>query len=679
MPQTAPIQPVQPQQLDPQVVALAKAIRQTESGGNFNAKGKSGEVGAYQFTEPTWQKLKAKYNLQSDFGNLSQEDQNKAAYNQIQEWKNKGFNVGQVASSWNAGEGEPDAYTGKFSNGKPSVGVNKYGVKYDVPAYAKSVAGAYQTLKQGGQVQADPMNPSSTANPSQPVPTQDEFGKNHPILSGISKFATAIEEPFIGLAAAPVQGIAKLLGQPDPYAEGIPTAVGKANVSKLGLEEKAGDALQVGSYLIPEAKGASLTKGVFTGLKTGAKIGAAQGAGAQMSSGGSLQDVGIGALTGGALGAAAGGVGGVIGGHTPSGAVKSITNKYQSVFNSTAPLRKAFEEADAKGNNLAEFLSSKATGKEGAVLSVDGDGKIGVGNLPERIEKDLQPLYDARAELLKQSGEVGSLSEWEQQALKMADTTENRASGALQDTQDEISKIAARVRKNYGGKDLVPLDALQEIKIAQAKTSKVFDATKPNFSKNANYLLSNAARKMIEEKTPKMAGSSMIHELNALIGKHLDAEQFLEKLGKSSPRVKGGRLGKYFATTLGSMAANAAGGGFLGTLAGGAGGNYLMELLMSNTISSPLKEILLKRAVEKDPAILKQIQKFLGTQAAERLARPKLPEGRKGIINEGKPIITPHTSYEPQAKQIGQGLLPQQKLLPQKASPMITPVSSNPR
>ncbi len=156
-------------QLDPQIVNLTKAIRQTESGGNFQATGKSGEYGAYQFTQPTWDSLSQKYLGQKvDLKSATPEQQNEVAYKQIADWKAAGNNVGQVASMWNAGQGEPNAYTGTFSNGKPSTGTNSYGVKFDVPAYAKSVATAYQTLKSGGNVGIDPNNPSSTAAPQAP-------------------------------------------------------------------------------------------------------------------------------------------------------------------------------------------------------------------------------------------------------------------------------------------------------------------------------------------------------------------------------------------------------------------------------------------------------------------------------------------------------------------------------
>lgn len=161
------MQPQQSQQnsLDPQAVNLAKAIRQTESGGNFQAQGKSGEYGAYQYTEPTWAKDSVSAGVNVPLNQATPEQQNEVAYKKIKALKDQGYNVGQIASIWNSGDSE--AYKGTFSNGKPSSSTadggkpNSYGVKYDVPAYAKSVATAYQTLKGGGQVSADPNNPSS--------------------------------------------------------------------------------------------------------------------------------------------------------------------------------------------------------------------------------------------------------------------------------------------------------------------------------------------------------------------------------------------------------------------------------------------------------------------------------------------------------------------------------------
>lgn len=137
-----------PNTLDPQAVAMAKAIRQQESGGDFKVHGKSGEYGAYQFMPDTFASSSQKYlGKKVDIRQATPEQQNEVAYHQVKDWKDAGYNPGQIASMWNAGQGEPDAYTGKFSNGAPSKGINKHGVAFDVPAYATGVAKYYQEYK----------------------------------------------------------------------------------------------------------------------------------------------------------------------------------------------------------------------------------------------------------------------------------------------------------------------------------------------------------------------------------------------------------------------------------------------------------------------------------------------------------------------------------------------------
>lgn len=136
--------------LDPQAIALAKAIRQTESGGDWNKPGKSGEWGAYQFTPATWTAYAQETGVNAPFGAATPDQQNEVAYKMIKKWKDQGYNVGQIASMWNAGGGRPDAY---LQNHR---GTNSKGVEYDTPAYASKVAEAYQRLKgeQRGQQDA---------------------------------------------------------------------------------------------------------------------------------------------------------------------------------------------------------------------------------------------------------------------------------------------------------------------------------------------------------------------------------------------------------------------------------------------------------------------------------------------------------------------------------------------
>ncbi len=138
-----------PNQLDPQALNLAKAIRRAETGGHadpYNARGASGETGAYQFMPDTWKQWAGQY-LQNSNADYSVENQNRVAYSRIKELKDQGMTPAQIASMWNSGKA--DAY----KNGLK--GTNSQGVDYDVPAYVQKVSQHYNELK-GGQNQINP-------------------------------------------------------------------------------------------------------------------------------------------------------------------------------------------------------------------------------------------------------------------------------------------------------------------------------------------------------------------------------------------------------------------------------------------------------------------------------------------------------------------------------------------
>jgi len=120
----------EPQEFDPKIVKLLQAIREQESGGNYEAKGASGEYGAFQFMPATWKMVSKKY-LKQDNAEMTKANQNKAAYMYIQDLKNQGRTPAEVVSIWNSGSPQ---WEGK-------VGINRQGVKYDTPNYVKSVLG----------------------------------------------------------------------------------------------------------------------------------------------------------------------------------------------------------------------------------------------------------------------------------------------------------------------------------------------------------------------------------------------------------------------------------------------------------------------------------------------------------------------------------------------------------
>lgn len=127
------------QQLDQEAVNLAKAIRQTESGGNFEAKGKSGEYGAYQFMPDTWNAWSKQHlGKEVPLDKATPEIQNEVAYKVIKSLKDSGKNVAQIAAIWNSGSDK---------GWETKIGTNQKGVEYDVPKYVNKVATTYHQIK----------------------------------------------------------------------------------------------------------------------------------------------------------------------------------------------------------------------------------------------------------------------------------------------------------------------------------------------------------------------------------------------------------------------------------------------------------------------------------------------------------------------------------------------------
>jgi len=131
------------EQLDPQAYRLFKAIREKESGGNYNAVGDNAtSTGAFQFQDATW-KGYAKDVLGDENAPMNKANQNQVAYKKIKSWKDSGWTPAQIAAAWNAGEQK--ALDGTW---KTNIGYNqKIGVSYNTPQYVGDVLSKAKALK----------------------------------------------------------------------------------------------------------------------------------------------------------------------------------------------------------------------------------------------------------------------------------------------------------------------------------------------------------------------------------------------------------------------------------------------------------------------------------------------------------------------------------------------------
>jgi hypothetical protein len=138
---------------------MADAIRTVESGGDYEAKGASGEYGAYQIMPATWKGWA---------GDLEQtpENQDKIVREKLGEWIKQGLTAEQIAAKWNSGSEK---------NWENKKGVNKKGVAYDVPAYVNKVIKALGPMAPKENPENDYMGtPISTMGISQGNITDEE-------------------------------------------------------------------------------------------------------------------------------------------------------------------------------------------------------------------------------------------------------------------------------------------------------------------------------------------------------------------------------------------------------------------------------------------------------------------------------------------------------------------------
>jgi hypothetical protein len=115
-------------------VLLADAIKYVESRGNYSVYGGSGEYGAYQIMPKTW--LMWSKQTHNKILKMTPANQDSVVIRKIRYWT-KHYSYREIASIWNSGS---PRWMGK-------IGINKHGVKYNVPEYVKKVDRVYNRLK----------------------------------------------------------------------------------------------------------------------------------------------------------------------------------------------------------------------------------------------------------------------------------------------------------------------------------------------------------------------------------------------------------------------------------------------------------------------------------------------------------------------------------------------------
>lgn len=400
-------------QLDPDIVNLAKATRQYESGNDPTKKGGSGEYGYYQYIPGTWASQSKAAGINVPLQEATPEQQNEVWYKWAKAKKDAGNNVGQILSMQNAGEGKPNAYIDGNS------GTNKYGIKYDTADYAKKVATIYQQIKaQSDNTSPNLGNGNSNSDTSSAPQTFEDYLKQNPPGSQPETNNSALQagnpttpgNTTIGNAVADLTPGSKL-------AQGAGYGLAAATGSQKGLINAQNQGIDIQGKLLQQlksekAKGKDTTK-LESALKNlGIDIG---------NEGGQVSDIGTGGIknsdvTKSAAGLAALPVASYLGGALSGGGIMNegkglITgalSKTSSSVLANPTITRILESTLGKGETVANLSRQDAINALGNTLKEMSVSESG-GKTEQLVLKALQELNPTLSEKVSLGSKIAKL------------------------------------------------------------------------------------------------------------------------------------------------------------------------------------------------------------------------------------------------------------------------------
>ena len=575
---------------DNEALNLAKAIKKAETGdapNAYSAKGKSGEFGAYQFMPDTYKSYAKKY-LGNEAAEPTVENQNKIAYSFAKEKKDAGFTPAQIASMWNAGEAKPNAYK------EGHAGTNSMGVQYDTPGYVAKVSQQYKQLS-GGIPQGGagdniartptipeiplPGNVAHAAEGEPPAPDNRGFlqkasdivgsifpggkvGQSIGTLGGYA--ATKIKDAVTGSNTAQYYD----LSSPSVAQVAGDIAQGALTVGAPGVGRASGAlAPTVLGKAIPALKPAATGLGTFARTAAaGAGIGAAGGVAEGDDYEGIIQRSLVGGAVGGVLGAPAGAIKAIANTRNPASIIARRAGELQKLEDSYSVVRKVTENAKKKGVDVKDLLA-KTDLLKGAV---DETGTIRTQQAMAELNDFIKPQEDIIGRLLQSEGKTLPLTQVEKilkDAVNRSGVQGGALTRALKNVDDDVAGYA--LRADEAGN--VPLSLIHEAKVDKYANINYLNPE----SKRVDKTIAKALKEIVE-KEMTIADAK---KLNEELGAHYSVLNLLEKL--DGKKVQGGKLGKYFAQTVGSIVGSHF--GPLGSIVGAEAGGRLLGKQMAGT------------------------------------------------------------------------------------------------
>ncbi len=609
--------------IDPTALALSRSIRQVESGGDYNAKGDNGtSFGAYQFHGDNFKNWATQYGL--DPTDKSPTNQDHLAYLKIKSGLDSGLSQSEVAAQWNGA---------KMVNGRPQAINPDYVKKVQAEYEKQSTVGGQSSQAGNGLGAFTPQSQSEgqETQTSQPSTDTSQSQSSDPgfwsnLTSG--NIGGVVGDVFNG--AFPVVGdVAKdIQGKSDKSALQQLGDLGMSSLWFLPFGDIA-EGLGAGAEALGASKGvASAAGAIGTGLGTG-YAGDVSSNLAQGKTGLSAAQPGLGTLLGGGLAGAGLGAG-------------AIYNKFLGEQNVVDNVTKAYEDAGGATKTGIQGMTGKtSTAAKG--LDPNPEFLANAGIPPETAEVNGRRVFTTGVDSASQqtiNDRIGALSELRDKATAQSGMTINPndlRQSMLSQAEKDFSGTALQAAQNHINNEMDALSIDPKYKVdgngnlnsQQATEMKSYlasnmkyDATRPSNIAETYGTMAKVARTSIENAA-EQAGTPSIKELNHLIQQHYDSLTFLNKINGQT--VKGGRLGGYFARTVGAVVGSSMGGsGVIGKALGGLGGEeaggMISRFMQKMASGGPMAAATMGRMAKADPEIVQKFLGFLGNEGGAQVA-----------------------------------------------------------
>ncbi len=638
--------------LDPGVLKVMGAIRQIESGGDYNASGDNGKsLGAFQWNNGKQAlapgQLPANFvSAAKQFGldptDFSPANQNHVAYLQIQDFKNQGLTPIEVDAKWNGAN--YDSATNTY------VHIN--------PARAQTFTQAL-AQQNNGAAASDPtqIQPETSTQPNSPSffgNLAQDFSNRGANIAASSDRQAAGQQGFLSTALQDVGQVAG--GAGDIFGEALSAA------DRVLTGGTVGKVLGAGLHAVAQTAPVQAAVGAYDNFAQAHPVAAANiGAVGNIASlipvgGAGLKGVG---LAGDALESAA--KSDIIQ-SAAKGAVNDVRSNLADLFMNSSKSTVA---------DTYQFMKSRGIDPE-AILA---ERKLAT-EIP--IEDGHVRIPDNSPVLASLNSEVASKSTLLDTALSKVKTTVSAedlktavardiASDSTLRAQGRVPEMQARAAAivdgyvTQEGKTKFSLTDIQDMKKGQYDLSKKFRKDMNFGPADDHSAVASAMRQAIEDHAPDVS----VRKLNRQIGDLQSTIGLLEKLDGAT--VKGGRLGRYGARILGATIGSQGHIPIISPIIGAFMGDAIVSGLQKAKIAGPINRLLMRVAqVAPDNQVVKDTMDFIQKvetgekvmptdDVAEYLARitaksdiPLLPEAVqrefRSVVQSGPTINLPQQS-----------------------------------